>query len=287
MSSKPDSPTRSCFHLPSVSLLAFDGPDASAFAQAQFCNDVAALRVGSWQWNAWLSPKGRVIALFRLVRVADTRLLAVLEDVAASTLAERLVRYRFRSRVAIEAVDALALGCWLPAADADSVTVHGDLETKLELRLDAHRALRLQRASAADPTIASEDAEAQARWRLADVRAGIPHLQADDVEAFTAHMLGLDALGALSLHKGCYPGHEIVARSHYLGQVKRGLRRVAADAPLPARAPLLDDAGQAVGHLVCSANLPPDTFEGLAVLPREETTTQRSILLDRTTVRVL
>lgn len=270
MSSKSHSPTRSCFNLPSVSLVALDGPDATAFAQAQFCNDVAALGAGSWQWNAWLNPKGRVIALFRLVRATDTRLLAVLEDLAASTLAERLVRYRFRSRVAIEAIDAVALGCWRRAVDADSFTVHGDLETQLDLRLDAHRVLRLQRATAADPNAASDDAEAKAHWRLADVHAGIPHLQAEDVEAFTAHMLGLDALDALSLRKGCYPGHEIVARSHYLGQVKRGLRRVAADVSLPARAAVLDARGQGVGHLVCAANLPPATFEGLAVLPGED-----------------
>ncbi len=287
MPSKPDTPTRSCFPLPSVSLLAFDGPDATTFAQAQFCNDVAELGNGAWQWNAWLSPKGRVIALFRLVRVTDVRLLAVLEDVPASTLAERLVRYRFRSRVAIEAVDATALACRDRADDASPTAAVGDLDAGLELRLDRDRTLRLSRTAAEPSAGASDLASAQARWRLDDVRAGIPHLLAEDAEAFTAHMLGLDALGALSLRKGCYPGHEIVARSHYLGQVKRGLQRVAADAPLPARAPLLDDAGQTVGHLVCSVNLPPATFEGLAVLPRDEAATGRGIRLDGIPLRVL
>ena len=35
-------------------------------------------------------------------------------------------------------------------------------------------------------------------------------------------MLGFDAIGAVSIKKGCYPGQEIVARARYLGKVKRG-----------------------------------------------------------------
>jgi folate-binding Fe-S cluster repair protein YgfZ len=34
-------------------------------------------------------------------------------------------------------------------------------------------------------------------------------------------MLGQDNIGALSFSKGCYPGQEIVARTRYLGKVKR------------------------------------------------------------------
>jgi folate-binding Fe-S cluster repair protein YgfZ len=42
-------------------------------------------------------------------------------------------------------------------------------------------------------------------------------------------MLSLDRIDAYSLKKGCYPGQEIVARTHYLGQVKRGLVRITGD----------------------------------------------------------
>ena len=46
--------------LPSMAVIGLNGPDAVAFAQAQFCNDVPSLADGHWQWNAWLSPQGRV-----------------------------------------------------------------------------------------------------------------------------------------------------------------------------------------------------------------------------------
>ena len=47
-------------------------------------------------------------------------------------------------------------------------------------------------------------------------------------------MVGLDAIGGVSFGKGCYPGQEIVARTHYLGEVKR--RLVRAHVPADARA---------------------------------------------------
>ena len=61
------------FSLPDHALVTLEGPDAVAFAHAQFANDVAALAPGCWQWNAWLTPKGRVIAVFALARPAEDR----------------------------------------------------------------------------------------------------------------------------------------------------------------------------------------------------------------------
>jgi folate-binding Fe-S cluster repair protein YgfZ len=67
-------------------------------------------------------------------------------------------------------------------------------------------------------------------------------------------MLNLDALGALAFDKGCYPGQEVIARVHNLGDVKRRLRRYAADALAPpVGTAVLDDRGAAVGEVVRSA----------------------------------
>lgn len=59
--------------------------------------------------------------------------------------------------------------------------------------------------------------------RLARIRAGMPEIWPATREAFTPQMLNLDQLGAISFRKGCYPGQEIVAKSHYRGLVKRRL----------------------------------------------------------------
>ena len=69
MSDNPHPAPTQDFRLPGHAVLALAGRDAVAFAQAQFMNDVAALGDGEWHWNGWLTPKGRVIALFALLRI--------------------------------------------------------------------------------------------------------------------------------------------------------------------------------------------------------------------------
>jgi folate-binding protein YgfZ len=58
-------------------------------------------------------------------------------------------------------------------------------------------------------------------WRQADLRYGLPRLEEGQREVWT-QQLGLDRLNGYSVKKGCYPGQEIVARTHFLGKAKCG-----------------------------------------------------------------
>jgi folate-binding protein YgfZ len=69
------------------------------------------------------------------------------------------------------------------------------------------------------------DVQSRASWRLDDIGAGLPEISAVTSGMFTAQMLNLDLIGAVSFSKGCYTGQEIIARAHYLGQVKRRMQR--------------------------------------------------------------
>lgn len=259
--------------LPGCGALLLQGPDAAAFAQSQFANDVRTLTAGDWQWNCWLSAKGRVIALFRLVRLDEDSLLAVLPDFPAAELAQRLARYVFRSRVKLQVPELVALGYRDAVGEAsETPRVLGDLASGLSLRIDASRRIELRAQPAAGAGPEPQD------WRLADIRAGIPRLAAEDVEAYTAHMLGLEALPAVSLTKGCFPGHEILARSHYLGQVKRRLCRVRSDEALPQRGEIVRD-GVSLGRLLCAAS-DGVASEGLAVLALEAIPSDGALALD-------
>jgi folate-binding protein YgfZ len=50
---------------------------------------------------------------------------------------------------------------------------------------------------------------------------GIPVILPETQEQFVPQMVNLDAIGGVSFQKGCYPGQEIVARTQYLGKIKR------------------------------------------------------------------
>lgn len=86
-------------------------------------------------------------------------------------------------------------------------------------------------------------------WRLANLRAGIAEILTAQSEAFTPHMLNLDLLGAVSVDKGCYPGQEIVSRTHYRGASKRRLRHFESEAPAAA-GDKVSDGTRDVGEIV-------------------------------------
>ena len=57
--------------------------------------------------------------------------------------------------------------------------------------------------------------------RAADLAAGVPWVGTATQDMFIPQTVNLDLIGGVSFTKGCYPGQEVVARSHYRGTVKR------------------------------------------------------------------
>lgn len=211
------------FRLPGHDVLAITGRDAVAFAQAQFMNDVAALADGGWHWNGWLTAKGRVIALFALLRLDAETLWLVLPDAGASELATKLQRFVFRSKVKLEARHDLHASGRFARPTAAAGATAAPLEAGMELDLGGDGGPRCLRIASAD---VAADQGLASRWRAFDLQHGLPRLHGEQVDAWTPQQLSLERLRAFSVKKGCYPGQEIVARTHFLGQVKRGLVRL-------------------------------------------------------------
>jgi folate-binding protein YgfZ len=115
-------------------------------------------------------------------------------------------------------------------------------------------------ASAEDLGITGTPAD----WLLANLRAGRPEVWQAQSEEFTPHMLNLDLLGAISFDKGCYPGQEIVARTHYRGATKRRTHRFEASQPV-APADKVSDGERDIGEVLNAIGT-----DLLAVIPSEK-----------------
>ncbi len=252
----PDNPQAApdhWFRLSDHRLVSLEGRDAVAFAQAQTMNDVAALEDGHWQWSGWLTAKGRVIALFGLARIASDTVWLVVPDADADALADRLRRFVFRSKVAISVRDDLRIAGRLRASDlASGNHWAGDPATAIELDLSGGPTGRSLRIGPA--VTAADDPAALAAWRREDLAHGWPRLEAAQSELWTPQQLSLERLQAFSVRKGCYPGQEIVARTHFLGQAKRGLALIHGDTPFLPGDPLQDGTGDA-GTVVSTAGM--------------------------------
>ena len=259
MRDNPQPASQPGFALPGYRFITLEGRDAQVFAHAQFMNDVKSLGSGAWQWNGWLTPKGRVVALFALVKFDDEHLGLLLLDADPAAFADSLRRFVFRSKVIIEVRDDLhAVGSFSLPSQASGHAIAGDSRTGIELDLGGDGSPRTLHI-ADDEGMA--DPESSARWTAIDLEHGLPRLSPSQAEQWTPQMLSLDRLQAFSVKKGCYPGQEIVARTHFLGQAKRGLVLFEADAPVAVGGDVRDGE-RVLGSVVSAAGQ-----LALAVLP--------------------
>lgn len=244
-------------------LLSLEGPDAAAFAHAQFASDVTALPLRHWQWSAWLSAKGRTIAAFQLIRLDQTQVVLVLADGDADAIASQLQRFVFRRKVKLTVRTDLGVAGSFTAPEAASGAAIAVLGETLELDVGSDALPRTMRIAALDDTVLADDPAFALAWRQADLRYGVPRLDVDQREQWTPQQLGLDRLNGYSVKKGCYPGQEIVARTHFLGKAKRALQLLRVGAGITSGAQVQQN-GAAIGTVVSVAG-----DLALAVLPLE------------------
>jgi len=204
-----------------ASLLTLDGPDAAAFAQAQFSSDVSGLAPGQWQWSAWLDAKGRCRAFLQLARPATDRFTALLRGGDAAAMAEDLKRFVFRAKVRIvctgdmTVIDGPALADGFITVDEDAGITYGG-------GTRSWRVVNTASTHAAD--------HATRHWIDHDIDAGFAWLPDAAIGELLPQSLSFERLGAVNFNKGCFPGQEIVARMHYRGAGKQHLHTARFDA---------------------------------------------------------
>jgi folate-binding protein YgfZ len=245
--------------LPELRLITVAGPERLRFLQGQLTQDLALVTPGTTCLAGWAEPKGRLLWAGHLVLIpgdAGDRFGMVVPAALADALAQQLRRFVLRAKVTVD-VDGTAI------AGIDAGTPPAPPGNDYQLAGDHTRALRISPPTAGLP---DASASASAAWELADIRAGIPVVEPATSGQFVPQMLNLDLLAGVSFTKGCYPGQEIVARTRYLGRVKRRMFRFgAAVAPPPPGTTVYGPRG-AVGQVVRAAATPGGGTELLAVV---------------------
>lgn len=241
--------------LPQLGLIRVSGDDACTFLQAQLTQDVRQLDTAHHVLAGYCTAQGRMLAVLRVFRTdTDIYYLQLPRALRASTLA-RLQRYVMRAKVALVADDdrvAIAIAGPRAASTVQSICPHvphaGELQASdraAVLALPGPTTRYVVITTAAEAQTLWNEWERDARpvgsgiWNWFEIASGLPTVVPATAEAFVPQMANLDALGAISLTKGCYPGQEIVARMHYLGRLKQRMYRAWVDSP---RAPVAGDA---------------------------------------------
>ena len=248
-------------------LLQVTGQDAAEFLQGQLTNDIRQVSLSRSQLSAYCNPKGRMLAVVRVIRRGDAFLLQMPVSRLAA-VQSRLRMYVMRADVQLQDVseDLVRIGLSgegaaellrqnvesVPVSVSDScdgpVTVIRlpGAKPRFELIAEPGRALEMWRRLG-DLPAAGPDV-----WGLLDALAGLPEVHEATVEAFVPQMANLDLVGGVSFTKGCYTGQEVVARLHYKGESKRRIFAARVDqvsAP-EVGSPVTNSDGQAVGSVI-------------------------------------
>lgn len=255
------------FDLSTLGLIAVSGSETQTFLQGQFTNDIKQASHTTAQFTGYCTAKGRLLALFYAFSMNEVIYLQCPRAMVPD-LVKRLRMFVLRSKVAVEDVSDQFVLLGLAGAQlaANIAELHAEphhlsqhtLGTLIRLP-DSGSQQRAQLIISTQPEIAWSMLSGQfnigstSQWESLEVQAGIPQIYPATKEQFVPQMINLDALDGINFKKGCYTGQEIVARTHYLGKVKR--RALLAQLPATTTPPLpgdtlLDAQQQEAGQLV-------------------------------------
>jgi folate-binding protein YgfZ len=189
-----------------LSAIQICGPDAGSFLQAQMSADIAALEDGQSTFAAYCSPQGKVFTLLLIGKYKDDYMVVGSAQLLPA-IVQRLRIYVFRAKVEIKPLDNMQVCGLLPSHPGDPASP-----------VLSPRSMPLRYTIVSDGSQSDETTDG---WRHTELSHGVAWLDPLTTEKYIPQMLGYDQIGAVSYSKGCYPGQEIVARTHYLGKVNR------------------------------------------------------------------
>ena len=268
----PESGLDGACALPDWGVMRAVGADAASFLHGQLSNDVSRLGPSRAHLGAYCTPQGRMLASFIYARPAAEEIwLACSADVLAPTL-KRLSMFVMRAKARLTDASAelsvlglvgAAAAAWLgdlaPASAWDKL----DLDGAMVIRLpdcspngtNTNRWLWIGPAAQTVSVLHDLPALSVAHWQALEVRSGVVPVVAQTSGQFVPQMLNYELVGGVDFKKGCYPGQEIVARSHYLGKLKRRAFLLSSEvAAVPAQEVFWsEDSGQPAGVVARAA----------------------------------
>ena len=265
------------------------GEDAEPFLQGQLTNDISQVNPIQAQLSSYCTPKGRMLAIFYICQWQDRYLLLLRKDIAESVI-KRIQMFVMRSKVEIKQSIALSssiigisgegssdhlssLHLHQPTNDYEvsgnqhslCIKIPGVIPRYILLGDDTF----LKNVNSLDQN--SLYVFTNNYWQWLDVMSGIPTVTELTQEAFVPQMTNMEIIDGVSFSKGCYPGQEVVARLHYLGNASRRMYRIEVTSSDEINSG--DDiyqtdgkSNQSIGSIVTAIKQDANKYAGLAVL---------------------
>jgi folate-binding protein YgfZ len=237
--------------LPSFAGFTVAGPDARAFLQGQLTNDIESITAGQHQRTGYCSPKGRLLTTMLQWRSGETSWAHLIPAESLERITKRLKMFVLRSKVSFSLAEESyrVIGLWGEAAGTHANTAPSEFEGKAYpvsatsvtaaeagspnlcwLLMDTACPVLGQRGWLVGPADAIDQLMAgfssaqelpESAWSFSEIESGRAWVWEKTQDIFVPQMVNFELIQGVSFTKGCYPGQEVVARSQYLGKLKR------------------------------------------------------------------
>ena len=213
--------------MPTLSVVRLTGKDARRFLQGQSTCDVEHLQENEGTVGAVCTPKGRMVANFRLIAKNEALFLVLPTDNVENFL-NHLKKYIVFFQAELSVCSTLGV---LYSRESSL------LGYPAAMTLSPQHQLYLLTEDMRDQLLESDEMQflPETVGYALDLSAGFAHIRGETSEQFLPHEAGLIQAGGVSFSKGCYTGQEIIARMHYRGKLKFMPTIVEVTGELPAR----------------------------------------------------
>ncbi|TKW68540.1 MAG: folate-binding protein YgfZ [Paracoccus denitrificans] len=206
-------------------LLRVSGPDRVDFLQGLVTNDVRRAPV----YAALLTPQGKYLSDFFIIPDGEDALLLDVGAEQADDLLRRLSMYKLRAKVEIAEDPRKVTRGAGPAPD-------GAIADPRDPAL-GWRSYGVLPGDGTD-------------WDAQRVAMLVPEAGAELIpnDSYILEM-GFERLHGVDFRKGCFVGQEVTARMKHKTELKKGLRRVSLEGPVPPGTPILTADGREAGTI--------------------------------------
>lgn len=244
--------------LNSFTVIEFFGEKALPFLQGQVTCDMRQLTThGTHAFGALCDHRGRMLANFWIVNWQNNFLMILPSDLS-QTIEAHLKKYAVFSKVVITLSNKFFIAELMHYSDENLSGIFIPLPSeKRYLYLNDHNALT-------NYSINTDETD----WQKRNIQDQLAILYPQTSLLFTPQMIALEKHGGISFDKGCYVGQEIVARTQYLGTLKRHLHRLTlqSESPFNPGDEIKNTQGEAIGVIIESVKHHNDTYDVLAVI---------------------
>ncbi len=244
-----------------LAVITVSGKDNKKFLQGQLTNDVMGLDSKNYILSSYCTHQGKVIANLQVMLTEENVLILLPKDIVPLFI-EKISKYVLMSDVKFVHQSEIKI-LSIVGSEAkkvltrEEITDRGTYKKINENNIIVNMStsfINLCRYIMLDPDEKNNNDQLyDGNYTcLIDLINLFTRLNKCDIEKFIPQVLNADKLNTVSYKKGCYTGQEVVARTHYLGSVKKHVYLGLVKVPNNDEKNIINNDGESVGELIGS-----------------------------------